>query len=208
MQRSFSAYSVGVLAIALAFAVTPVFAQETAVTSVTKQTTSPDAWTQNLLEQYRAFTAKKLGETKSDGLKSDPKSTSKNMAAVGVLGRKIWNASTTASTTECVQKAVDTREAAVGAAWLAHNAAMTEGFLARQTALVQAWGITDVTERGVALAAAWSAWDATHSSTTNKIKAARTSLWNTYKTTMRETCRVGVPRQEALKRDTLGKMSI
>lgn len=205
MQRSFSAYSVGVLAVAFAFTVTPVFAQETAVTSVTQQTqtTSQDSWAQKILEQYRAFKAKKQGDMNTGG-------TAQTASAGGghVLGMKFWNASTSASTTECVQKAVDTRESALGVSWATFNTAVTAALLARQEALFDAWELENVTERNTALKAAWKTWGTSHKDAFKALKTTRNTTWKTYRTTMKDTCKAVVPREESLASDAVGSVSI
>ncbi len=213
MQRSLT-YSLGFFAIACVFATTPVFAQESTTSDLTQQTPklgvqAQGDWAKKLMEQYQAFVAKKMGGMGSTTAKaaSMTKMTSGSGQA-RTLGMRFWNASTSASTTECVQKAVDTRESALGTAWTTFNTAVSDALLDRQEALFNAWEIASTSERSTALKSAWKTWKTAHKDATSAFKTSRNTAWKTYRTTMVSTCKVIVPREESLEKDSIGSVSI
>lgn len=213
MQRSFFAYGIAAFAIAFACTVVPVSAQEQATLgtqqAVGKQNAAQDPWMQKLLEQYRAFTSKKLGTMGSTTAPRTASTTSGGGAGLGrTLGMHFWNASTSASTTACVQEAVDTRESALGTAWTTYNTAVTAALLARHEALFDAWEISAAADRNTALKAAWKTWGTAHKEAHKTFKTARNTAWKTYRTTMVSTCKTIVPREESLASDSVGSVSI
>lgn len=107
----------------------------------------------------------------------------------------------------CVQKAVDTREVAIQAAWTAFNTSINTALVARQTALYEAWGAS-TTERTSALKTAWGTWKDAHKAAFKTLKSARNATWKTYKTTMSTECKVNVPGEERLMSDTSGSVSL
>jgi len=107
----------------------------------------------------------------------------------------------------CVQKAVDTREVAIQAAWTAFNTSINTALVARQTALYEAWGAS-TTERTSVLRTAWNAWKEAHKSAFKALKTARDVAWKAYKTTMSTECKVNVPGEERLVSDTSGSVSL
>lgn len=215
MQRSFFAYGIAVFAIAFACTVAPVSAQGSSTSGTQQaagmQNAAQDQWMQKLLEQYRAFTAKKQGATVM-GSTTAPRTastTSGGGAGLGrTLGMRFWNASTSASTTACVQEAVDTRESALGTAWTAYNTAVTAALLARHEALFDAWEISAAADRNTALKSAWKTWGTANKEVHKTFKTARNTAWKTYRTTMVGTCKTIVPREESLASDSVGSVSI
>ena len=210
MQRSFFAYGIAAFAIAFACTVAPVSAEEQTTSgtqqAVGMQGAAQDQWMQKFMEQYRAFTAKKQGMGSTT--QARVASSTRAQGAPRTLGMHFWNASTSASTTACVQEAVDTRESALGTAWTTYNTAVTAALLARHEALFDAWEISAAADRNTALKSAWKTWGTANKEAHKTFKTARNTAWKTYRTTMVGTCKTIVPREESLASDSVGSVSI
>lgn len=132
--------------------------------------------------------------------------------------RDLHSSSTNASSTRdgrgrnvdasCVLSAVDVREGAIATAWTTFTSSITSALSARKTALDTAWGMTDVKARNGALMAAWMSWRTADKSAHTGLKAARKSSWETFKTTMKTSCKVPVPKDEGLDNDGQGSISL
>lgn len=97
----------------------------------------------------------------------------------------------------CVQKAVDTREVALQGVFSKSNASVIDALKARQTALYAAWGKTVVSERNVALKETWKTWTDTRKAISKTMKTERDTAWKTFKTTVKDSCKVAVPIEDA-----------
>jgi hypothetical protein len=146
---------------------------------------------QALVEKYRA----KFG-----------KSTKKQTASTdfSLRGNSIANVDAS-----CVQTAVDTREVAVQNAFGTSDTAVMDALKARQTALYAAWGQTEVNARNIALKNAWKAWKDAQKAAGKTLKSERDTAWKTFKTTVKDTCKVSVPTEDASAgSDTAGQTAI
>lgn len=131
--------------------------------------------------------------------------------ASSTSGMRDRNASSTRGSTldlTCTQTAVDARELAIEDGWTALSGAIASGLSARSAALHDAWGMTDGKARNQAILNAWKTWRTTDKAAHTDIKKARKAAWDTYKTTMKNTCKTSVPKDEALGKDTVGSMSL
>jgi hypothetical protein len=120
----------------------------------------------------------------------------------------------------CVQKAVDTRETAMQDVFSKSNASISDALKVRQAALYAAWGLSiasttasttpsTVSARNVALKNAWSAWKDARNTAAKTMRTERDAAWKTYKTTMKNTCKAVVPKEdESAGQDILGQMAI
>ncbi len=108
----------------------------------------------------------------------------------------------------CMQTAVDTREAAIVEAFDTLSEDIGAALAARKTALHDAWGITERTDRNKAIKAAWTTWKSAHKEAHKDLKADRKAAWDTFKTTAKTTCRETLPADEALSKDASGSISL
>jgi hypothetical protein len=149
-----------------------------------------------LIEQYRMVLAQK---------KADRASTTEARKAQN--GTRTLGSKMASSSAVCVQEALDVREVAIGTGWTTFNTAMEAALLTRQEALYDAWEIEEPQERAQAIKGAWSTWNTTHKNAFKELRTTRTTAWNAYKTTMKTECKVTVPREESLARDTSGAVA-
>jgi hypothetical protein len=109
----------------------------------------------------------------------------------------------------CVQQAVDVREVAIQSAFNKSNASIIDALKARQTALYAGWGQAEVSARNTALKDAWKAWKDARTSTGKTLKSERDSAWKTFKTTVKDTCKVSVPKEdESAGSDSSGQTAL
>lgn len=93
---------------------------------------------------------------------------------------------------QCVQVAVDVREAAIGVAFLNFTTAQTAALAARKSALHDAWGIQDDTLRRSTRNAAWVKYRTDAAAAWSTMRAARSLAWSNFRTTSRGECKVPV----------------
>jgi hypothetical protein len=112
--------------------------------------------------------------------------------------------STTASSTRpravdatCMSAAVDTRETALMSAWSELNTSLTADLTARKTSLVAAWGMSDTAERSKALKTAWATWKTNKKEAHTEFKSDRKAAWETFKATVKSSCKTTLPKEEA-----------
>ncbi len=108
----------------------------------------------------------------------------------------------------CMQTAVETREGALSTAWDEFNESMSSALDARKTALKDAWGLSDVKAQKKANIAAWKEWKADSKEAHATLKADRKAAWDAFKKTAKDTCKVSVPKDEALGKDASGSISL
>lgn len=108
----------------------------------------------------------------------------------------------------CMQTAVDTREDAIISAWDAYATTMKTGLSTRKTALHDAWGLTDLKAQRTAIAAAWKAWKTTSVGAHKELKADRKGAWDAFKKTVKDSCKIATPKEEALGKDASGSISL
>lgn len=116
-------------------------------------------------------------------------------------GGKTLNAS-------CMQAAMEAREGALITAWSTFASAMTDALNTRLTALTAAWSTSEGSSRNAALAKAWKAWDEAKKKAEMNFKSSRKTSWETFRKTMKESCKVEVPKDEVLDKDTAGSISL
>ena len=122
-------------------------------------------------------------------------------AEVEIKNKKTTNLS-------CIQTAVTVRETALLTAFGAFHDDVEEGLEARKTALISAWGLTSGAERTKALRTAWKEWKTDQTNANKSFRTARKSAWDTFKTTVKSTCKESLPAEEALSKDSSGSISI
>ncbi len=108
----------------------------------------------------------------------------------------------------CMQTAVTVRETALLSAFSAFHDDVEEGLEARKSALISAWGITSGAERTKAIRTAWKEWKTDQTNANKSFRSARKSAWDTFKTTVKSTCKETLPAEEALSKDSSGSISI
>ncbi|OGG65091.1 hypothetical protein A3I99_03960 [Candidatus Kaiserbacteria bacterium RIFCSPLOWO2_02_FULL_45_11b] len=108
----------------------------------------------------------------------------------------------------CMQDAVSTREDGIAAAFTTFNEDVEEALAARKTALVAAWGIEDKVERSKAIKTAWADWKTAKKAAHTELKAERKQVWADFKTTAKTTCRITLPKEEGLEKDSSGSISL
>src|SRR3989338_4287162 len=97
----------------------------------------------------------------------------------------------------CMQDAISTREDGIATAFDTFNEDVAEALAARKTALVAAWGIESTADRKKAKKAAHT-----------ELKSERKQVWADFKTTAKSTCRISLPKEEALEKDSSGSLSL
>ncbi len=110
--------------------------------------------------------------------------------------------------TTCMQAAVASRESAVLAGWDSFTDTMHSGLVTRAAALNTAWGMDAGTGRAKALKDAWTAWKKVRKDAHTELKADRKAAWATFKTTVKDTCKVTLPKEESLEKDSSGSLSL
>lgn len=108
----------------------------------------------------------------------------------------------------CMQTAVTVRETALLTAFGAFHDDIEEGLEARKTALITAWGLSSGAERTKAIRTAWKTWKTDQKDAHKAFKSARKSAWDTFKSTVKTTCKESLPADEALLKDSSGSISI
>jgi len=108
----------------------------------------------------------------------------------------------------CMQDAISTREDGIATAFDTFNEDVAEALAARKTALVAAWGIESTADRSKAIKAAWSDWKKAKKAAHTELKSERKQVWADFKTTAKSTCRISLPKEEALEKDSSGSLSL
>lgn len=108
----------------------------------------------------------------------------------------------------CMQTAVDTREAAIGTAFDTMHTSVKAALSARKTALHDAWGLTDKSARQSAIKTAWKKWKTDNKGAHIKLRTERKMAWETFKKTVKNTCKETLPKEEALEKDSSGQISL
>ncbi len=108
----------------------------------------------------------------------------------------------------CMQSAVATRESSLLTAFTTFHEDIEEALTTRLEALDTAWGLSTGKERTKALASAWKTWKTDHKEITDEFKSSRKSAWDTFKSTVKSTCKETLPKDEALSKDSAGSLSI
>lgn len=108
----------------------------------------------------------------------------------------------------CMQTAVDTRETAVGTAFDTLQASVKAQLATRKSSLHDAWGMTDNTARKTAIKSAWSKWKTDNRAVHTKLRTDRKNAWESFKTTVKNTCKVKLPLEETLSLDSVGQLSL
>lgn len=96
----------------------------------------------------------------------------------------------------CVQTAVVTREAAIGASFSTFSTSMSSTLSARATALANAWSLTDGTARRNARNTAWTEYKNASRTAKSVFKTEKKAAWRTFNEASK-TCRVSVVEYEA-----------
>lgn len=115
---------------------------------------------------------------------------------------------TSTTTLNCMQTAVNVREAAVGTSFDTMHTAVKAALAARKTALNDAWGMSDKVARNKAIKTAWTKWKVDNKGAHTKLRVDRKKAWETFKGTVKTTCKETLPKEEALERDSAGQISL
>ena len=108
----------------------------------------------------------------------------------------------------CMQTAIDTREAALMAAFDTFTTDVKAALTARKSALHDAWGQSDVATRNTDIKNSWKTWKSAHKEAFKDLKTARKSAWDAFKGTVKTTCKADLPKDEALTTDGSGSVSL
>ena len=169
-------------------------AETTSVT--TNQATVRTESFENILAKMRA----KIAARNASGTKSTTTPEAKGTRALGTALKTV--------DASCIVKLVDAREVSIQNAWATFNTSMSNALKARHTALVAAWGKTDLTARVEGIKTAMKTWQATHKAMFTKLKTDKKDAWTTFKTKARNECKVTVPAEEKLSTDGLGTVAL
>jgi hypothetical protein len=116
-------------------------------------------------------------------------------------------ASTTVNTT-CMATAVETRESSLMTAWNELMTTITTALTERKTALVAAWGMSSASDRNRALTTAWKEWRADKKAAHAEFRKDRKAAWDAFKKTAKDTCKISVPKDEALEKTASDTITI
>lgn len=108
----------------------------------------------------------------------------------------------------CMQSAVTTRENSLLSAFSTFHEDIEEALTTRMEALETAWGLSAGKDRTKALASAWKTWKTDHKKITGEFRTSRKAAWDTFKATVKNTCKETLPKDEALTSDSAGSISI
>ncbi len=110
--------------------------------------------------------------------------------------------------TTCMSSAVGVRETALITAWTDLNTTLTTSLTDRKTALVSAWALTDIKERNNTMKTVWSDWNKDKKDAHTKFRAERKIAWDAFKKTVKDDCKVTLPKEEAQEKATSDTISI
>jgi hypothetical protein len=116
-------------------------------------------------------------------------------------------ASTTIDAT-CMAAAVETRETALATAWGELTSGISSALSDRKTALIAAWNMSSATERTAALKTAWKEWKADKKALHTEFRKDRKAAWDAFKKTAKDSCKVTVPKDEALEKTEKDAVSV
>ncbi len=122
-----------------------------------------------------------------------------SMAQTAVTGTPGTTAAVRGINNTCVQGSVDTREAAIGAAFSALSTAEGTALSTRASALHDAWGMTDAHARRAARSKAWTDFRTANREAFKGFRTGRTAAWDAFRTASKA-CGVSVveaPNEEA-----------
>ncbi|MBX9906957.1 hypothetical protein K2X96_03600 [Patescibacteria group bacterium] len=108
----------------------------------------------------------------------------------------------------CMQAAVAVREASLASAWGTFNTAMASAMSTRASGLSSAWGQTETSARNTALKEVWKTWKSDSKNAHAEMKSARKSAWETLKTTAKSSCKVSLPKEESLGKESDGSITL
>ncbi len=122
---------------------------------------------------------------------------------------------TTASSTRpravdatCMSTAVEARETALMTAWGDLNTDLTAALTERKTAFVAAWAMSDTADRNKALKDAWATWKTDKKEAHTEFKSDRKAAWDTFKATVKSSCKVTLPKEEATEKAAKDSIAI
>ncbi len=110
----------------------------------------------------------------------------------------------------CIAKAVETREERLGVAWGDFNTSITAALATRKTELVAAWNISSssMKERTGATNAAWKKWKESSKKAHGELRDERKAAWETFRKTSKDSCRITLPREEALENTSADTLTL
>lgn len=108
----------------------------------------------------------------------------------------------------CMQKAVDVREVALQNAHSKSASAIDAALKTRQKALYDAWGNASTTNTTSAIRTAWQVWQKAHKDAFKVLRTERDAAWKTFRETARTSCKVTVPKEEEVAKDSTGSVAL
>ncbi len=108
----------------------------------------------------------------------------------------------------CMQTAVGTREESLLTAWEEYTSDITSALKQRKSALYDAWGVSEIKDRNAAIKSAWKSWKESSRSAHVQLKKDRKAAWETFKKTVRTSCKISTPKDESLGKDSSGTISL
>ncbi len=108
----------------------------------------------------------------------------------------------------CMQTAVTVREEALVTALSSFHDDLESSLNTRKSALIAAWGITEKTTRSAAIKNAWADWKTDKKDATKDLGTARKAAWDTFKSTVKTSCKETLPKEESLGVDEKGTISL
>ncbi len=108
----------------------------------------------------------------------------------------------------CMGEAVEEREDALMDAWGEMSSSTMSALEKRKTALHTAWEKPVAKDRALAVAKAWKEWKASKKSFQTEFRKDRKAAWDAFKKTAKESCKMTVPKDEALEKTTSDSIAI
>jgi hypothetical protein len=108
----------------------------------------------------------------------------------------------------CIQTAVGVREEAIIEAFETYYTSLTEALTDRKTALNEAWGMEEGGNRKAAIKDVWTDWKSDKKAAHAELKSDKKAAWEKFKSTVKTSCKVTLPKDEELEKDTAGTLSL
>ncbi len=108
----------------------------------------------------------------------------------------------------CVADAVEVREDALIGAWGDFSSTMETALEVRKAKLVSAWEMSDPKERVKTLKETWKGWREDRKDAHTELRKDRKAAWDAFKKTVKDSCKVTLPKEESLEKDSKGTITV
>lgn len=108
----------------------------------------------------------------------------------------------------CMSDAIDTREDTLIAAWEEMSSSTVIALHKRHDNLVDAWSLTSIKERTLALVKTWKEWRTEKKTITAEFRKDRKAAWDEFKKTAKDECKTRLPKEESLEKATSDSIAI